>query len=143
MNAEVFIDTNVFLYSLSDDPGEKLKAERAREILLNENWGWSVQVAGEFFTTATSLKRQFRLPRSLAREYVDTWLTFPTAALNSQTVREALMLVDVFQISYWDASIIASASALGCRRLYSEDLSDGQNYDGVQVINPFPTQGNK
>lgn len=49
MNAEAFIDTNVFLYTLSDRPEEQQKAERARELLLNENWGWSVQVAGEFY----------------------------------------------------------------------------------------------
>ena len=39
MTAEVFIDTNIFLYSLSDNLEEKLKAERARQILLAENWG--------------------------------------------------------------------------------------------------------
>lgn len=42
MNAEVFVDTNVFLYSISDQPEEHPKAERARELLLTENWGWSV-----------------------------------------------------------------------------------------------------
>lgn len=49
MNAEAFIDTNVFLYALSDRPEEQAKAEWARQLLLNENWGWSVQVAGEFY----------------------------------------------------------------------------------------------
>jgi len=38
MNAEVFIDTNVFLYALSDRPEELTKAERARQLLMNENW---------------------------------------------------------------------------------------------------------
>jgi predicted nucleic acid-binding protein len=68
MNAEVFIDTNVFLYSLSDLPEEQAKAERARQLLLNEKWGWSVQVAGEFYNTATSTRRQFRLSHELALE---------------------------------------------------------------------------
>jgi len=26
---------------------------------------------------------------------------------------------------------------LGCTALYTEDLNHGQNYDGLQVINPF------
>jgi hypothetical protein len=39
MSAEVFIDTNIFLYSLSDNPDEKLKAERSRQLLLSEKWG--------------------------------------------------------------------------------------------------------
>jgi len=66
MNAEVFIDTNVFLYALSDRPEEQAKAERAREVLVKQNWGWSVQVAGEFYHIATSAKRQFRFPHSSA-----------------------------------------------------------------------------
>jgi predicted nucleic acid-binding protein len=42
-----------------------------------------------------------------------------------------------YQISYSDAAIIAAAQHLGCEIIYSEDLSDGQNYGGVIVRNPF------
>ena len=86
MNAEVFIDTNVFLYAISDRPEERLKTERARHLLLNENWSWSVQVAGEFFSTATSPKRQFQLANDRAVEYLQTWLNFPTASVTPSTV---------------------------------------------------------
>ena len=137
MNAEVFIDTNIFLYSLSDHPEEQAKTERARRLLLNENWGWSVQVAGEFYNIATSTRRQFRLSHELALECVKTCLNFPTASLNSSTVLSALQLADRFQISYWDAAIIAAARELLCNTVYSEDLSHTQNYGGVVVVNPF------
>lgn len=137
MNPEAFIDTNVFLYALSDRPEERQKAERARVLLLNENWGWSVQVAGEFYYIATSAKRQFRLPHSSAMEYVETWLKFPTASLHPSTVLSALQLRERYQVSYWDAAIIAAAHELGCGTLYSEDLSDGQDFGGVKVVNPF------
>ena len=137
MNAEIFIDTNVFLYALSDSPEEQTKTERARQVLLSENWGWSVQVAGEFYSIATSAKRQFRLSHSSAAEYVKTWLNFPTQSLNSSTILKALQLRERFRISYWDAAIIAAAQELGCRTIYSEDLSHAQNYDGVVVMNPF------
>jgi len=137
MNADVFIDTNVFLYALSDLPEEQAKAERARQLLLDENWGWSVQVAGEFYHIATSARRQFRLPHSSAMDYVETWLNFPTASLHPSTVVSALGIRDRFQISYWDAAIIAAARELGCRIIYSEDLIHGQDYDGVKVTNPF------
>ncbi len=137
MNAEVFIDTNVFLYALSDRPEEQQKAERARELLLNQNWGWSVQVAGEFYYIATSAKRQFQLPHSSAMEYVETWLNFPTASLHPSTVRRALQLRGRYQVSYWDAAIIAAAQELGCQTIYSEDFSHGQDYEGVKAVNPF------
>jgi len=137
MNADVFIDTNVFLYSISDLAEEQEKATRARALLLNESWGWSVQVAGEFFVAATSAKRQFQLPSSQAEEFIKTWLNFPTAAISSSTLLRALEIQQRFRLSYWDAAIIAAASELGCHTLYTEDLSDGQNYDGVVAINPF------
>jgi len=137
MNAEVFIDTNVFLYSLSDNPQEQAKAHRARQLLLKENWGWSAQVAGEFYSVATSPKRQFRLAPSLARQFVENWLTFPTAMLDTATVREALEISEAFRISYWDSAIIAAARQLECHKVFSEDLSNGQSYHGVLVVNPF------
>lgn len=42
-----------------------------------------------------------------------------------------------YQLSQWDATIIAAAAALGCKTVYSEDMNDGQVYEGVQVVNPF------
>ena len=52
-------------------------------------------------------------------------------------VPEGLRLKERFQLSYWDAAIIAAARALGAGTLYSEDLNHGQDYDGVRVVNPF------
>jgi predicted nucleic acid-binding protein len=42
-----------------------------------------------------------------------------------------------FQLSYWDAAIIEAARVMGCTEVLSEDLSDGQDYAGVRVSNPF------
>lgn len=36
-----------------------------------------------------------------------------------------------------DSAIIEAARALGCAELISEDLGDGQDYDGVVVTNSF------
>lgn len=137
MSADVFIDTNVFLYAISDRAEEQAKADRARDLLLTERWAWSVQVAGEFFVAATSPKRQFQLPPEQAAEFVKTWLNFPTAAISSSTILRALEIQQQFRLSYWDAAIIAAASELKTHTLYTEDLSDGQDYGGVVVMNPF------
>jgi predicted nucleic acid-binding protein len=40
-------------------------------------------------------------------------------------------------ISYGDAAINEAARALDCRELLSEDLSGGQDCDGIRVVNPF------
>jgi predicted nucleic acid-binding protein len=50
---------------------------------------------------------------------------------------EALRLCGRFQISYYDAAILAAAKQLGCKVVYFEDLNDGQDYDGVRLENPF------
>jgi predicted nucleic acid-binding protein len=42
-----------------------------------------------------------------------------------------------FQLSYWDAAIIEASRAMGCTQVLTEDLSDGQDYLGVLVANPF------
>ena len=41
------------------------------------------------------------------------------------------------QISFWDALILQAAQSAGVAILYTEDLSDGQRYGTVRVVNPF------
>ena len=52
-------------------------------------------------------------------------------------MQAALVAKERHRISYWDATIVAAARALGCPAILSEDLSQGQTYDGVYVVNPF------
>jgi len=137
MNAEVFVDTNILLYTIDEDPVSASKRARAQQLLLSELWGWSIQVAAEFFVNATSPKRPFRLDGADAAALVETWFAYPTLPLTAELVRAAIQLHRRFQIGYWDASIIAAAKQLDCRTLYSEDLNAGQDYDGVTVVNPF------
>jgi predicted nucleic acid-binding protein len=137
MNAEAFIDTNVLLYTIDEDPAAAAKRQRAQELLLSEPWGWSVQVAAEFFVNATSPKRPFRLTDSAAAALVEAWFALPTIELTPDLFRAAVELRHRYQINYWDAAIIAAAKQMGCTTVYSEDLNAGQTYDGVTVVNPF------
>jgi predicted nucleic acid-binding protein len=52
----------------------------------------------------------------------------------------ALEIAGRFGVNYYDALIISAARFAGCSIVYSEDLSDGQDYDGVIVKNPFATR---
>jgi predicted nucleic acid-binding protein len=40
-------------------------------------------------------------------------------------------------VSFWDALIIDAAIAGGATTLYSEDLQDGLEIDGLTIRNPF------
>ena len=52
-------------------------------------------------------------------------------------LRDALEIKRLYGTSYWDASIIAAAQSARCDELLSEDLSHGQHYGSVMVVNPF------
>lgn len=137
MSAAVFVDTNVLLYSIDEEPGNEPKRRRAQQLLLSEKWGWSVQVAAEFFVNATSAKRPFKLDSAAAAALVEAWLAFPTVDITPTLFRAAVDVQQRFHLSYWDAAILAAAKQMGCSTVYSEDLNAGQNYDGVTVVNPF------
>jgi predicted nucleic acid-binding protein len=137
MTAEVFVDTNILLYTIDDDPASAAKRDLAQKLLLSERWGWSAQVAAEFFVNATSPKRPFRLSSADAAAFVETWLAYPTLPITPDLVRAAISIHQRFQLSYWDAAILGAAKRLGCHTVYSEDLNHGQDYDGVRVVNPF------
>src|SRR5580704_7476619 len=137
MNAEVFVDTNILLYAIDEDPASAAKRDLAQKLLLSERWGWSVQVAAEFFVNATSPKRPFRLSSAAAAALVETWLALPTLELTPALFRAAIDVHQRFQVSYWDAAILAAAKQMGCHTVFSEDLNNGQIYDGVAVVNPF------
>jgi predicted nucleic acid-binding protein len=62
---------------------------------------------------------------------------FPVAVVDAGLARIAIDISTRYQISYWDAAIIAAAESLGAAVLYSEDLSHGQAYGTVRVHDPF------
>lgn len=41
------------------------------------------------------------------------------------------------QFSIWDAMVLEAAIRAGAQLLYTEDLSHGQRFDGLTVVNPF------
>jgi predicted nucleic acid-binding protein len=42
-----------------------------------------------------------------------------------------------YQVSYWDAAILAAAEELGASVVYSEDFSHDRSYGSIRVVNPF------
>jgi predicted nucleic acid-binding protein len=137
MNAEVFIDTNVLLYTIDEDPASAVKRERARQLLLTERWAWSVQVAAEFYVNSTSQKRPFRLASADALALLEAWFAYLILQHTPELIHAAIAVQQRYQLNYWDAAILAAAKAMGTHSVYSEGLNSGQDYDGVKVANPF------
>ena len=130
-------DTNILLYATSTNPTEADKRARAVEILQEDSLALSVQVLAEFYHQATRPSRLYRLSHREAIQFLDGLSRLPIQPVTTEVFRRATELCDRFVISYWDAAIIAAAGIIGCEAVYSEDLSDQQDYGGLRVINPF------
>jgi predicted nucleic acid-binding protein len=138
MASRTFFDTNVLVYLFDADSPDK--QSRARDTLQQALERGAVvistQVLQEFFVTVT---------RKLAR---------PLAAREAEAALRSLMELSVVQvdpdlilaaavssrrdrISFWDALILAAASAAGCEAVLSEDLQHGQSFGRVRIANPL------
>ena len=135
-----FVDTNVLLYAASLLPEDADKRSRARALLTKPDLAVSVQVLQEFYHQATRSTRPGRLSHDDAQKFIEPILLMPIHAVTLDVFRAGVAISQRFQLSYWDGAILAAARALGCDAVYSEDLSEEQDYDGLRVINPFTDQ---
>ena len=71
-----FLDTDILLYSISRDPSEVAKRERAITLLEREDVGLSIQVLGEFYVQATRATRSDALPHEIAAGLVERGCAF-------------------------------------------------------------------
>jgi len=67
-----FLDTNVLLHAISSSSEERLKRDRARLLLQEDDWTVSVQVLQEFFVQATRPSRQACLTAGEARQLIES-----------------------------------------------------------------------
>lgn len=137
MSTRHFLDTNILLYSISRAPDEASKCERAISLLDEDGGALSVQVLQEFYVQATRTTRADPLPHEIATGLIHAWMRFPVQDVTASILTQALELKAKHGFSYWDSAIIAAARALGCRELYSEDMSHGREVEGVLIIDPF------
>jgi len=128
---KAFIDTNVLIYWVDDsaraDVVEQLLAQQA--VI-------SVQVLNEF-ANVLRRKRAMALPdiEALCSTLIDTC---DVQDLSVRTHQTALALMARYNLSVYDANIVAAATLGDCAILYSEDMQDGLN-----VKLPDATSANK
>jgi predicted nucleic acid-binding protein len=136
MTAKVFVDTNVLVYAASNAVADQPRRDLALELLDRSDLALSAQVLAEFYSVATS-KAKLNMTHEDAVVLLQSLARIPVCPITRELVMEAAELRQRCQISYWDAAILAAAKQMGCHTVFSEDLNDGQNYDGVTVVNPF------
>lgn len=133
-----FVDTNILVYA--HDRSASLKHIRARQ-LIQDLWDsgtgcTSIQVLQEFYVTVTR-KVTHPLSPEIAAQHMADLAAWKIHRPHIGDLLYAIQIQSRFQLSFWDAMIIASANQLECMTVWSEDLSDGQVYDRVRVRNPL------
>jgi predicted nucleic acid-binding protein len=131
----VFLDTNVVVYAFDDaDPAKQSIAIEVLEA--GDRLVVSTQVLLEAWWVLT---RRLAVPlgEDDASKVIDKLSALPVVSTDPDLVRRAIEIGRRFNIAVWDALIIEAARASGCRRVLSEDLNSGQDFEGVVVSNPF------
>ena len=128
-----FIDTNIVIYSLSQDDK---KQDKALALLANKPV-ISIQVLNE---TANIMRRKLGFDVPVIRVVINR-ISQECSSLQSitlTTINRALDIVERYGFSHYDSLVIASALQADCTTLYSEDMQHGQNIDNrLIIINPF------
>ncbi len=138
MPARSFVDTNVLVYA--HDRGAGSTHAVARDLvasLWEQRLGViSTQVIQELYV---NLRRKASRPVSHAdaRRVIDDDLTWEVVVNDGDAMVHALDLEERYQLSFWDALIVTAAISAGVSTLYSEDLSHGQLFGDVRIVNPF------
>ena len=132
-----FVDTNVLIYAVGAEAEQSGKRERAIDLLEDGDLAVSVQVLQEFYYQATRPGRPAALSPEQALRFIWSIDSFPVQPVTLEVFLAGASISRRYGLSYWDGAILAAARAMGCDIVYSEDLSDTQDYGGLRVINPF------
>jgi len=133
-----FVDTNILIYAHDRDAG--LKHESARKLIehlwITGQGALSTQVLQEL---CVNLRRRVKhpLPSDEIATLIEDYLSWEIVSNTPQSIIAALAIEARYKVSYWDALILHAAESCGAAVLYSEDLSHGQRYGGVEVVNPL------
>jgi predicted nucleic acid-binding protein len=133
-----FVDTNILVYALDEDQGERHHTARAlvEELWNTERGVLSTQVLQELYVTLTrKLRRPMTRPR--ARAVIERYSAWPTHQVTSDDIVAASELEQRHTLAFWDALIVVSTQQIGANRILTEDMQHGRALGGVRVENPF------
>ena len=131
-----FFDTNVLVYCT--ETAASAKRARARSLVATATAAGeaviSTQVLIELFNVLT---RKQKMPAATAQALVLAYAAWPVVASDLALVEAAVEKSIEFRLSIWDAMVIEAATRVQAEILFSEDLSHGQRFGVVEVVNPF------
>lgn len=134
----LFVDSNVIIYSI--DGREPRKQHQCREWLRllaqRRILMISPQVCAE---TRNAGAKKLRISPDAIAKIVRGLLPWCQAPLTAAEVSAALDLAHRWNLSWWDALLLASAQASKCTHFLSEDSQTAPVIDGLRFVDPFKT----
>jgi len=132
----VFIDTNIWVYALSeqDHAKKKIATDLIVASYLNDTICVSSQVLKEFANFAFRKTSKSADEINAALRIIAAYAFVPDT---KELVYEGVNFKETCQLGFYDALMIAAANKAGCKFIYTEDMNDGQTYGNVKVVNPF------
>jgi predicted nucleic acid-binding protein len=138
MAQKYFVDTNILIYAHDRSAGDK--HNRARQ-LIERLWtsGGGVLSTQVLQELCINLRKKVARPPSVdtVRQLIQDYLSWEVVVNKPESVLQALEIEVRYKISFWDALVLQAAETSGATILYSEDLSAGQHYGLIQVVNPL------
>lgn len=134
-----FIDSNVFVYLFDETDSAKRESAMGlvRRALASGDAAISFQVVQEVLNVVTG-KLTVPLEEEDVKDFLDEVLSPLWRIMPSQDLyHSALDLRGRYRYSFYDSLILAAALEAGCKRVYSEDLQDGQRIENLTIVNPF------
>lgn len=133
MRGDRFLDSNILIYAIADDPRRTSIAER----IMMEGGVVSVQVLNEI---ANVCSRKLRLPPTEIHHALRTIRAYcEVVPLTEDITTLTLSIMDRYMLSYYDALIIATALSADCSVVLSEDMQHGLRIVTTTIMNPFIT----
>lgn len=136
MAVKRFFDTTVLLYAYDLEAGSKrdVALRLVEEAFLQpQNIAISVQVLQEFQVNFVRAGHSLAEAALVLNDFSQWQIVDNTWPL----FKRGLELQTRWQLSLWDAMILAAAQQYGANELISEDFSHHQTYESVRAINPF------
>ena len=136
-NANVFIDTNILVYTYLDNEKEKHNAAVAllKNKLVGENVFVSIQVMNELYITLEKYKTPHEKIVNILSDIAKSTNVVP---LDLAAVERCFKIKEKYAYTWWDSLILASALENNCSLVYSEDMQHKQVIEKtLTLINPF------
>lgn len=133
-----FVDTNVLLYGIdsSDLRKQRIAVDLIEQLGRSKTGVLSTQVLLEF---ASNLTRKFKVSRTNASVLASAYTQWQIVASDVPLVLQALARSAENKLSIWDAMVVEAAVRAEAQTLYTEDLTHGQRFGPLTVVNPFLT----